>query len=99
MKGNFSSLIKTETPTLIDFYADWCQPCKMMSPILQEVAKHYGSKLKVLKINVDKHQNLAMQYRIQGVPTMILFKNGNILWRQSGAINKSQLISILDTKI
>lgn len=96
MKGNFSQLTKSNVPVLVDFYADWCQPCKTMSPILQATAKHFGVRLKIIKINVDKHQNLAAQYKIQGVPTLILFQNGTIKWRQSGVVPQMQLTQTLE---
>ncbi|MFY0674626.1 MAG: thioredoxin [Bacteroidia bacterium] len=91
-KQSFSQLLKeSDTPVLVDFYAEWCGPCKMMSPWLQEYAKETGGKLKVIKINVDKNQAASQAYNVRGVPTLILFKNGKNVWRQSGALNVAQL--------
>jgi thioredoxin 1 len=91
-KKSFSELLKSsETPVLVDFYADWCGPCKMMSPWLQEYAKETNGKLKIIKINVDKNQAASQAYSVRGVPTLILFKNGKNVWRQSGALNVAQL--------
>jgi thioredoxin 1 len=94
-KQTFSELINGDTPVLIDFYADWCGPCKMMSPVIEEVAKDMGDKLKVIKIDTDKNQAVSMKYGIQGIPTFMLFKNGKILWRASGAMPKHELTKAL----
>ena len=99
MQGNFESIINSETPVLIDFHADWCGPCKMLSPIVREVALEMKDKLKVIKIDVDKNPEISMRYQIQSVPTLMLFKNGNSVFRQSGVLGKSQLISIINSKI
>ena len=99
MKGNFKSLVNSDIPVLVDFFAGWCQPCKVQSPVLQELAKEMTGKIKVLKINVDKNQAIAEQFRIQGVPTLILFKNGNSLWRQSGVISGDNLRNIIEQHI
>jgi len=91
-KKTFSALLKTsDVPVLVDFYADWCGPCKTLSPIVQEVASALHGRVKVIKVNVDKNQAASMKYGIKGVPTLILFKQGNILWRQSGAMPKNVL--------
>lgn len=97
-KKSFSDLIKKDT-VLIDFYADWCGPCKTLSPIVQEVASVMHNRLKVVKVNVDKNQHAAMKYGIRGVPTLILFKKGKILWRQAGVISKFELLNKLDKLI
>jgi thioredoxin 1 len=83
-KPSFSDLIKGETPVLVDFYADWCGPCKQQAPILKQLTDRVGDKVRVVKINVDNAQKAADQYQIRSIPTMILFKNGKIVWRQSG---------------
>ncbi|MEQ9297469.1 MAG: thioredoxin [Cyclobacteriaceae bacterium] len=90
---NFSEIINSPTPVLVDFYADWCGPCKMMAPILKEVADDMNGKMKVLKVDVDRNQKAAAKYGIRSIPTMILFQKGKILWRHAGAMQKSQLIN------
>ncbi len=97
MKSNFSEIIKGETVTLVDFYADWCGPCKALAPILKETKATLGEQVKIVKIDVDKNQELASKYQVRGVPTMILFKNGEQLWRQSGVLQKDQLVSIIQS--
>ena len=99
MKGNFNTIIQSETTVLIDFYAEWCQPCKVQSPILQEVAKEMEGKVKIIKIDVDKNQEIAMRYQIQGVPTLALFKDGNLVWKQSGVQSKQQIVNVINTNI
>lgn len=96
MKSNFKDIINSETPVLVDFFADWCGPCKMLAPILKQVKDELGEDVKIVKIDVDKNQPLAAQFQVRGVPTMILFKNGNQLWRQSGVLQKDQLVSIIN---
>ncbi len=96
MKGSFNTLIQSETPVLIDFYADWCGPCKMLSPILKEVKAELGDRIKVLKIDVDSNAAIAGRYQIRGVPTMILFKEGQIRWRKSGVLPKKTLLEELE---
>jgi thioredoxin 1 len=95
MKGSFNTLIQSETPVLIDFYADWCGPCKVLSPILKEVKDALGDKIKVLKIDVDNNAAIAGRYQVRGVPTMILFKEGEIRWRKSGVLPKHTLLEEL----
>ncbi|MFH4964015.1 thioredoxin [Gaetbulibacter sp. M235] len=95
MKNNFSTIINTNKPVLIDFHAEWCGPCKMLAPILKQVKHDLNDSIKIVKIDVDKNQELAGKYQVRGVPTMILFKNGNLLWRQSGVLQKNDIISII----
>lgn len=87
----FNDLIKNKQPVLVDFHATWCGPCKQMAPELQRFAQNNTGKLRVIKIDIDKNQKAAQQYNIQGVPTLILFKEGKILWRQSGAMSSQQI--------
>ncbi len=96
-KKSFTSLLKTSpTPVLVDFYADWCGPCKTLSPIVQEVSSALHGRIKVIKVNVDKNQSASIKYGIRGVPTLILFRKGNILWRQSGVMSKMDLQRTLE---
>lgn len=91
-KKSFSDLIKgSQIPVLVDFYADWCGPCKTLSPIVQQVSSALHGRVKVIKVNVDKNQSAAMKYQIRGVPTLILFREGKMLWRQSGVMQKNAL--------
>ena len=87
----FKDLLNSKQPVLVDFHATWCGPCKLMAPELQRFAKSHTDKLRVIKIDIDKNQNAAQQYNIQGVPTLILFKEGKVLWRQSGAMSARQI--------
>ncbi|PRX51517.1 thioredoxin [Salegentibacter salegens] len=98
MKSSFSEIIKNETPVLVDFYADWCGPCKTLAPILKDVKAELGDKVKIVKIDVDKNQELAGKYQVRGVPTMMLFKNGQQLWRQSGVLQKAEIIEVINSK-
>jgi len=95
MKGNFDSLIHNIRPVVIDFHALWCSPCKMQSPILKEIATELGERIKVIKIDVDQNSVIASRYNIQSVPTLIMFKNGKQIWRQSGVVSKNQLYNVL----
>jgi thioredoxin 1 len=97
--SKFKEIISAEVPTLVDFYATWCGPCKTLHPTLDELKNYFGNKIRILKIDVDKNQSLAEQMKIRGVPTLILFKNGEKLWRESGAMPLNQLISVLKQHI
>jgi thioredoxin 1 len=91
----FKELIQSEKPVLVDFYADWCGPCKTMNPVIKEVAHAIEGKARVVKVNVDKNQEAAQAYGISGVPTFLVFKKGNIVWRHSGTIDKNKLLAVL----
>lgn len=90
--SDFNTIINSDKPTLVDFYATWCGPCKVMSPIIEETKNLLGDSALVLKVDVDNNRDAALKYGIRGVPTMILFKNGNVVWRQSGVIPAKTLV-------
>ena len=89
--GKFNEIVQSEIPTLVDFHATWCGPCKMMSPILDKLKSEMGSQVRILKIDVDKNQEVANTFKVRGVPTFVLFKSGEILWRQSGGMDYNTL--------
>ena len=92
----FSELIRGKDPVLVDFYADWCGPCKTMAPILQEVKSDMGGKVRIVKVDVDKNPQAAQKFGVQSIPTLILFKEGKQRWRQSGVVPKNALIQVLN---
>ena len=99
MNAKFKEIINSNQLILVDFYADWCGPCKMMSPILQEVKGIIKDDVKIIKINVDQHQDLASHFMVRGVPTLMLFKTGKMLWRQSGVLSTKDLVAIIQNHL
>ncbi|MDT7830057.1 thioredoxin [Pricia sp. S334] len=95
MKSSFQKIIDSKTPVLVDFFADWCGPCKILAPILKQVKDELGDDVKIIKIDVDKNQSLASTYQVRGVPTMLLFKNGKQVWRKSGVLQKNDIVSAI----
>ena len=93
--SKFSEIINSSTPVLVDFKAEWCGPCKMMTPILSEVKEELGDNIRIIKIDVDKNPAIASQYNVKGVPTLMIFREGNMLWRQAGLIQTAGLLSII----
>ncbi len=97
--ASFKEIIDQKTLVLVDFKADWCGPCKMMTPILKEVKQQLKGNIKIIKIDVDKNQSVAATYQVKGVPTLILFKDGKQTWRQSGVLQASQLIQVINSHL
>ncbi|PIB31627.1 thioredoxin [Gaetbulibacter sp. 5U11] len=93
--SKFSEIINQDKPVLVDFFAEWCGPCKTMSPILKDVKDNLKDRVSIIKIDVDKNQELASKYQVRGVPTLLLFKNGKQVWRQSGVLQKNELINVI----
>ncbi|MBL0013554.1 MAG: thioredoxin [Flavobacterium sp.] len=92
MSTEFNTLIQAEKPVLVDFFATWCGPCQVLGPVLKQVKDQLGDQIKIVKIDVDKNQELASRWQVRGVPTMVLFQNGKQLWRQSGVLSKEQIL-------
>ena len=98
-EGFDTDVLQSDKPVLVDYWAEWCGPCKMIAPILEEVASEYGEKIKVCKMNIDENQETPPRYGIRGIPTLILFKNGEVEATKVGALSKTQLQSFLDDNI
>ena len=98
-EGFDTDVLQSDKPVLVDYWAEWCGPCKMIAPILEEVASEYGEKIKVCKMNIDENQETPPRYGIRGIPTLILFKNGEVEATKVGALSKTQLQSVLDDNI
>ena len=97
--NKFQDIIAGDTPVLVDFFAEWCGPCKMIKPVLEELKKKMGNKIIILKIDIDKNISLSSEYRIQSVPTLVLWKQGEIIWQQSGALSLNELEQVLSSYI
>lgn len=93
--SSFNDIINSEKPVLVDFFAEWCGPCKTMAPILSKVKSNLGDQASIIKVDVDKNPAAAQAYQVRGVPTLILFKKGQILWKDSGVINEQQLTNVI----
>ena len=93
--NKFNNIINSEKPVLVDFFATWCGPCQMLSPVLKQVKDNLGERITIIKIDVDKNQELASQFQVRGVPTMMLFQDGKQLWRQSGVLSKEEITRII----
>ena len=93
--SNFHELINRNTPTVVDFYADWCAPCRMMPPILKDVKSQFGDKVNILKVDVDKNQKAAQKYGIRSIPTLLIFKNGKVVWKKVGVAQANEISGAL----
>lgn len=99
MKGKFQEIISQNKPVLVDFYADWCGPCQMMAPVLQEVAQEFGDQVSIIKIDVDKNQPIAQRFGVRSIPNLILFKNGEIKENRAGVLTKRELRQMVERAI
>ncbi|MEX0844069.1 MAG: thioredoxin [Balneolaceae bacterium] len=96
---SFTELIKGDVPVLVDFYADWCAPCKMMTPILQQLKQEMGDAINIIKIDTEKNPDVAIRYQVRGIPNLILFHKGDLLWQQAGVVQMPQLQQIIQQKL
>lgn len=96
---SFSDIIRGDTPVLVDFYADWCAPCNMMPPILKELKKRMGDSIHILKIDTEKNPDAAIRYNVRGIPNLVLFKEGKVIWQQAGVIQADQLEQLIRQKL
>lgn len=97
--SSFSKLIKGDTPVLIDFYADWCGPCKMMPPILKELKKAMGDRLNIIKIDTEKNPDVAIRYQVRGIPNLVLIHKGKVIWQQPGVVQMPKLQQMIEQKL
>ncbi|MEY3644695.1 MAG: hypothetical protein RLZZ207_1390 [Bacteroidota bacterium] len=95
----FQELIDGDTPVLVDFFAEWCGPCKMMQPILEDTSKQLGAKVKILKVDVDRNPLAASKFQVRSVPTLLLFQKGQVVWRQSGVVPAQQLVKVVENQL
>lgn len=96
---SFAQLIQSKQPVLVDFFATWCGPCKAMEPVVKDVAKSVEGKVRVVKVDIDKQRQIASQYNVSAVPTFMIFKNGNVVWRHPGMIDKNSLLNMLNQAV
>jgi len=99
MKENLQSILNDSKPVLVDFFAEWCGPCKVQAPVLKEVKSDIGDSIRILKVDVDKSPAFAQQYQVSSIPTLILFRNGQPIWRQTGVASKQQLVNVIKQHI
>ena len=95
MKGSFNDIIQGDKPVLVDFFATWCGPCKYQGPILEELATVIGDDVRIIKIDIDRNQAVAAKYNVRSVPTLMIFKNGEVLWKEAGVKEKADLVTLL----
>jgi thioredoxin 1 len=95
MKGSFNDIIQGDKPVLVDFFATWCGPCKYQGPILEELATAIGDEARIIKIDIDRNQSVAAKYNVRSVPTLMIFKNGEVLWKEAGVKEKADLVALL----